>query len=106
MTAVGLGGGAVAEGAKSASTDPVGTFDQVHGTVTKVLDNADKVKAVADRAKGIFGEEAFNSALTWAATQPLPVAGGGVIAAGAAVAIMSHQIIEARLDDHRTGATA
>ena len=106
MSAVGLGGGAVVEGAKSAASDPVSTLDTVHGSITKVLDNADRVKAVADRAKGIFGADALNTALTWAATHPLPVAGGGLVAAAATVAILSHQIVEARLDDHRTGATA
>ena len=53
MSAMGIGGGAVAEGMKSAATEPTSTFDTVHGTITKVLDNADRAKAVADRAKAI-----------------------------------------------------
>ena len=110
MSAVGLGSGAVVKGATDATSqaanDPVGTFDKVHGTITGALDQADKVKAVADRAKGLVPPGTLDTVLSWAAAHPLPIAGGGVIAAGAAVAIVSHQIIQARLDDHRTGATA
>ena len=110
MTALGFGTAAVAKGATdsatSAASDPAGTFDKVHGTITSALDNVDKIKALGARAQATVPANVMDAALQWAATHPLPIAGGGVIAAGAAVAIVSHQIVAARLDDHRTGATA
>ena len=99
MTALGFGTAAVAKGATDA---PAGGFDKMHATLTAALDNVDKVKALGERAEGVAPPGTMGKVLQLAAAYPLPVAGGGVIAAAATVALISHQISVARLDDHRS----
>lgn len=108
LSAMGLGTGAVAKGTTDAAStaDPVGTIDTLHTTVTGALDKVDAAKATASRAAGLVGHDNIAAAMAWAAAHPMPIAGGGMVLAGAGVAYIAHTIIGARVEDHRTGATA
>ena len=114
LGSVGLGTGAVAKATKDTAdaaadtaSDPMGTFDALHGHVTGALDKLDTAKATASRLKDYVPQGTWQAAQAYIAAHPTPfVAGGGAMVAGGVVAFVSHQISGARVDDYKNGVPA
>ena len=114
IVTAGAGGVTTVGGVVSAVTSSDGTTDAAatatqavvgaHGQVDAALARADAVKATLAHAQGIAPQGLVEKMITWVGSHPLPFVGVIAIVLGGVVAYLAHDIIERRVENHRTGA--